>query len=171
MSQALEKTRTIATATVTDPFFSVVIAVHREPVDIFKRSLESILQQTFDNLEAIVVVDNPGNRAVIDYLREVARTENRLTACINRQNFGVAYSVNFGIGQSRGRYVARQDADDESRRERLARQYDAICKDPSIDVLGTGLSYIDATTGQVLLRRFHKEISGQERNRRCPRAV
>ena len=98
-------------------------------------AIESILSQTFTDFELIAVDDGSTDRTP-DILR--ANPDHRIRIVSNRSNLGVARSLNNGIAEARGRYIARQDADDISLPERLQKQFDYMEAHPQVAVLGTG---------------------------------
>ncbi|HDL5242383.1 TPA: glycosyltransferase, partial [Mannheimia haemolytica] len=45
---------------------SVVMSTYNEPVEWVEKSIRSILNQTYDNIEVIVICDNPDNKGIVD---------------------------------------------------------------------------------------------------------
>lgn len=116
------------------PRVSVVTTTYRTPSDLLARSLDSILEQTFDDLEVLLVIDgelDDAGRAVVEQ-----RVDERLK--VERPGrVGRARALNAGLAGARGDLVAIHDADDESHRERIARQVQVFERRPDIDLLGT----------------------------------
>ena len=98
-------------------------------------AVDSILSQTFADFELIVVNDGSTDRT-LEILRD--NSDNRIRIVSNDNNLGPAKSMNKGISEARGRYIARQDADDISLPERLQKQFEYMEKHPEVAVLGTG---------------------------------
>jgi len=63
--------------------------------------------------------------------------DSRIKFIQNEKNFGIATSLNKGIKNSRGQYIARMDADDISYPNRLVEQVSFLEKNPGVSVLGT----------------------------------
>ncbi len=82
-------------------------------------ALDSILSQTFADFELIAVNDGSTDRT-LEILR--GNSDYRIRIVSNDKNLGLAKSLNEGISKARGRYIARQDADDISLPERLNTQ-------------------------------------------------
>jgi GT2 family glycosyltransferase len=127
------------------PRVSVVMGVYNGERFV-REAVDSILQQTLDDLELIVVDDGssdatPQILATIDdpRLRVLRRDENR----------GHPASLNEGIAAARAPLIARLDADDVAEPERLERQVAAMAAQHGLDVLGTWTTEIDAD-GQVI---------------------
>jgi glycosyltransferase involved in cell wall biosynthesis len=84
---------------------------------------------------------------------------------IDQRNLGVVETLNRGIRESRGEWVARMDADDVSLPDRLEAQLQYVRRHPEIGLLGGFVSTTDAA-GRVLAEvvrfpRTHEEIWGQ----------
>ena len=128
------------------PAVSVVMPV-RNAARFLAEAVESILGQTFPNLE-LVAVDDGSEDASCDILRRYAASDSRIRL-LGGPAVGIAEALNCGIRAARGALIARMDADDVARPERLARQAALMGADPAVAVLGSGCEIIDAT-GTVL---------------------
>lgn len=117
------------------PFFSIILSIYNEENELIVSSINSILNQTFKNFEFIIVVDNP-NRS-ISFLKKIQERETRLTLIINEKNIGLTQSLLKAIKITKGKYIARQDADDVSLNTRLSNAYDFIIKHNSINFYST----------------------------------
>lgn len=148
---------------------SVIMSIYKEKEHILKRSIESILNQSFRNFEFIIVIDNPDNKEAIALIKKYATQDSRIKLHINVCNKGIGASLNKGINLSRGKYIARQDADDESLPERFEKQIKIFRENPDIDVVGTGLEYIDEN-GHTILERYYKEKVMNQIKRYSPMA-
>lgn len=91
---------------------SVLMAIYNEPVEYIKKSVNSILRQTYDQFETIIVVDNPQNKGAISFLRGLK--DERVRLYINSKNEGLPKSLNTALSMASGKYIARMDADDYS---------------------------------------------------------
>ena len=97
-------------------------------------SIDSILAQTFEDFE-LLVVDDGSTDATSEIL--AGYPDSRLRVIRNELNLGVTRSFNRGLAESRGRYVARQDADDVSAIERLERQTAFLDANPDVTLLAS----------------------------------
>jgi glycosyltransferase involved in cell wall biosynthesis len=122
-----------------DPAVSVLMGV-RNGGRFLALALESILRQTFQDLELIVVDDGS-----VDETPEILAgwDDSRLVVLANRENLGLTRSINRALAVSRGRYIARQDADDRSLPRRLERQLEFLKSHPRVGLVGTWVRYID----------------------------
>lgn len=104
-------------------------------------ALESVLRQTISDLELVVVDDGSRDRtsAIL-----AAVSDARLVVLTNREQQGLAASLNRALEAARGRYVARLDADDVALPHRLERQLRRLGRGPALGIVGSGILEIDA---------------------------
>jgi glycosyltransferase involved in cell wall biosynthesis len=103
-------------------------------------AVESALRQTLADLE-LLVVDDCSTDATPEVL--AAFSDPRLRVLRNGSQLGLAASLNRGLDEARGRWVARLDADDAMLPSRLERQLAGMAAAPGLAVLGTGVVEID----------------------------
>lgn len=127
------------------PRVSVVMAV-RDGEPYLAEAVESLLAQTFADFE-LVVVDDGSSDASRDVVRSYRDPRVRLLE--NGRNRGLAASLNRGIREARGELLARQDADDVSEPERLARQVAHLDAHPEVALLGSWFREIDSRGGHL----------------------
>jgi len=108
------------------PLFSVVIPLYNK-VDFIRRSLRSVLRQSFTDFE-IIVVDDGSNDGGSDVVLSLEDSRIRL---IRQENAGVSVARNIGIAHAMGQWVAFLDADDEYMLGFLQQIHDAIKKHPT----------------------------------------
>lgn len=101
------------------PQVSVLMGVYNEPVHMLKESVYSILNQTFDDFEFIIIIDNLEASEQIEFIEKTAERDKRIRIIKNAANMGLAKTLNVGIELARGIYLARMDADDISVSNRL----------------------------------------------------
>lgn len=133
------------------PRVSVLMPVYNgEPY--VKEAVASILNQTFTDYEFIVVDD--GSTDETWSILESYAVDPRIRLIQNEINLGLARSLNRALAMARGEYVARMDADDVSRPNRLATQVAFLDNHRSIGVVGSTVQIVDAggSLGRVLSR-------------------
>src|SRR5476649_1729729 len=99
------------------------------------QTLDSLLTQTFQDFDVMVVNDASAD-ATIDVANSY-RDKMALTVLDLKENAGVAGALNYGLARIDSQYIARIDADDLARPERLAIQYAFLENHPHIDVCST----------------------------------
>jgi glycosyltransferase involved in cell wall biosynthesis len=133
------------------PLFSVsvVMAVYNGGA-FLRDTITSILHQTLREFEFIIINDGS-----TDETSQVlsAVTDPRIIVINNRQNRGLAYSLNEGLARAQGKYIARIDAGDLAAPERLERQAAFLDTHPEVGILGTGHTFIDEGGQQRGMRR------------------
>ena len=114
------------------PLVSVVIITYNREA-LIRRSIESVLQQTYRNFELIIVDDGS-----TDHTRRIAISYTKLYPKVfyvrHTCNKGISAARNTGISKARGEYIAFQDSDDEWLPEKLALQVKVFQKNS--DLLG-----------------------------------
>ena len=104
------------------PRITVLMPVHNGE-RYLKNCIESILNQTFKDFEFLVVDDGS-----TDTTRDIINSykDDRINLVKNERNLGLVASLNIGLENSRGEYIARIDADDIALPHRLTRQFDFL---------------------------------------------
>ena len=115
---------------------SVLMSVYNTPEKWLKESIESILNQSFQNFEFVIVLDNPtdGSEQIV---QSYANTDKRVHIVKNEDNLGLTRSLNKGLLVSQGRYIARMDSDDIAFRNRLEKQVSYMDNHPETVAVGT----------------------------------
>jgi glycosyl transferase family 2 len=137
------------------PLISVVMPV-RNGVQFLKSALESILSQSFGDFE-FVVVDDYSQDATLEILQSYAKADKRVKVLRNQRQPGIATALNLGIEVARGRYIARQDADDCSASERFRSQLAFLRRNPRTVIVGAYLQIVDEAGCPL---RVHREPVG-----------
>ena len=110
------------------PVISVIIPVFR-PGKHFKRCLESVRNQTFSDIE-IILIDDCGNDGALDDIKQIQLRDSRIRLIKNSANIGPGLSRNEGIKAARGEYLSFIDSDDHIAPDFYALLYKkATCSD------------------------------------------
>jgi hypothetical protein len=107
-----------------------------------KSSIESIINQTYKDLEFIIVVDNPVNEALKEQIISYSTKDKRIKVIINPENIGLVASLNKALDIAEGSFIARMDSDDISSFSRLEDQVNYIEK-YNYDLIFSGVNIID----------------------------
>ena len=111
------------------PAVSVVIPLYNKERTI-ARALESVLAQTFQDIE-IIVVDDGSTDAGVERLLAVDLEGQSRFQLVRQANAGPGAARNEGARRARGRYLAFLDADDEWRPRYLERAHEALQREPA----------------------------------------
>jgi len=131
----------------TVPVVSVIMSVY-DNESTLPEAIESIVNQSFDDWEYLIVNDGSKDGSS-QLLESFANKDQRIRVIRNPENKGLPYSLNLAWRQSKGRYIARMDADDCSFPERLAVQVEFLEANPDVDVLGSN-AILESDSGQLL---------------------
>lgn len=121
------------------PLVSVIMPAYNGEKYI-GRAIESVLNQTYERFELIIVEDasTDGTLSIIKKFKD-----ERILLFQNPVNKGIAYSTNLGIDNSNGKYIALLDDDDIATPQRLELQVDFMENHDEIDILGGRSAFID----------------------------
>lgn len=123
----------------TFPSVTVLMPVYNGDKYI-ARAIESILNQTFEDYEFLIINDGSSDKTekiILNY------HDSRIVYKKHTQNCGLIYTLNEGIELANGTYIARMDADDVSASTRLKKQLAYIETNAAIDILGTWFAFMD----------------------------
>ncbi len=133
------------------PAISVILpAYNAEPY--IAKAIDSILNQTFQDFE-LIIVDNCSTDKTWQIIQSYVIKDNRIRAYQNDINLGVAGNRNRGISFAEGDYFAWQDADDISYPQRLEKQYYFMEQNPKVGIVGGFLQFFDET-GYLSIRKY-----------------
>jgi glycosyltransferase involved in cell wall biosynthesis len=127
------------------PFFSVIIPVFNR-ADILEQALRSVLAQTFQDFEIVVVDDGSRDRPE-DVVAKVSDPRIRL---VRQPNAGGAAARNKGFDEARGRFVALLDSDDRFLPHHLENMAHVFEKYP--DIIAYARMIVDRGNGVTLLK-------------------
>lgn len=129
------------------PKVTVLMSVYNNEKHL-SDAVNSILNQTFGDFEFLII--NDGSTDNSDEILKSYK-DSRITIYKNKENIGLAKSLNLGLKKAKGKYIARQDGDDISMPERLKRQVDFLDKYSDYAVVGTFAKVFDENSREVRL--------------------
>lgn len=135
---------------------SVIMPVHNGERFV-GQAIESILRQTYRELE-LVVVDDGSTDATPEILAGYAASDDRIVVH-TQENAGYAAALNTAAAIGHGELLARLDADDVAEPSRLRRQVDFLDAHPDVAVVGGSLLVIDARGRPFYLATYPPDAS------------
>lgn len=134
------------------PIISIIMPVYNASQYI-RDSIGSILNQTFQNFELIVIDDGSTDKSV-----SIIETfhDERIKMIKNRHDY--IASLNIGLKRAQGEYLVRMDADDIMLPDRLGMQLNYMELHPSIAVCGSYAKRIGDATGIIKTETLHGRI-------------
>ena len=129
---------------------SVIIPYFKKKTFI-KEAVYSVLNQTYQNFEIIIIYDDSDVQD-LNYINEIASTNDKIKIIINPKNIGAGLSRNLGIKSSKGKYIAFLDSDDIWRRDKLEIQL-ADFKKNNYKISHTSYEIIDINNKRISNRK------------------
>lgn len=139
---------------------SVIIPVYNvEPY--LKECLESVLNQSYRNLE-IICVDDCGTDYSMQIAEEYAKKDERIKIIHHETNKGLAISRNTGINNATGEYIFFLDSDDYILPEALEKMYECSIDTKSDIIISQVEAFVDKQFGNStnLVNEFNKYFNG-----------
>lgn len=133
----------------SSPSLSVVMPTYNA-AEYIERSLESILRQSFEDYE-LIIIDDGSTDGTIELIEK--QEDDRIHLIQREDENGITSALNRGIDETRGQYVARHDADDWSSPDRFDKQITYLESHPDVALLGTGAYLVDEDGQQISRRR------------------
>lgn len=103
-----------------DNMVSVIIPTYNRK-DTLKRSIDSVLNQTYGNIE-VIIVDDCSTDGSFEYIADVYEEVQNITYIMNDKNIGPGAARNVGVMHAKGEYVAFHDSDDVWMPDKLEKQ-------------------------------------------------
>ena len=146
------------------PLVSIIIPFYKKKLYI-KETIESILRQTYQDFEIIIINDEP-NKIIVNFLNEFSKFDKRIKILLNKNNIGAGESRNRGIEHSTGEYVAFCDADDLWKKNKLKLQL-GFMQEFNLDFSFTGYEVIDENNNFINIRKAKKNINFFQLRKSC----
>jgi glycosyltransferase involved in cell wall biosynthesis len=132
---------------------AVLLCAHNSEKYI-KKAIDSILAQTYKGFEFIIV-----ENASTDKTWEIIQSYNDARIKAFRTPIKqLSFNLNFGMTRTEAEYIARMDADDIARPQRLARQVEFLESHPDICVLGSAFEFFGEKSKVVQMPQTDKQI-------------
>lgn len=131
------------------PLVSVIIPTHNDEAFI-AASVESVLKQSYDKLELIVINDGSSDGT----LAQLESINDPRLSVTSTPNQGVAAARNLGIEAASGSIVCFLDGDDLWDSNKLALDVEIFVSHPEINCIFSDLRRFESDTGRLLARQF-----------------
>lgn len=130
---------------------SVIITTCNREVEILKEAIDSVINQTYKDIEIIVVNDSPDSKYRKDIDKLVFTYNNKVRYFVNNIKKGANYSRNFGIDNSMGDFISLLDDDDywdKTRVEKIMYEFEK----------GADIVYSDMIVFSKNYQKYNKRI-------------
>jgi glycosyltransferase involved in cell wall biosynthesis len=145
MAQAMNRLQSVA------PAISVLLSCYNS-ARWLDESINSVLSQTFEDFE-FIIVDDGSTDSSPEIIKRYAKQDARIVV-IEKCNTGLADSLNVGIQKARGGWTARLDADDICEPGRLGKQLASARSNPDLVFIGSGLLVINESGNALKTFRY-----------------
>lgn len=126
--------------------------------DTLDEAIQSVLHQTFESFE-FLIIDDGSKDLSIDIIKEWAQQDCRIIPIFNNHR-GIVHTLNTGLEDAAGRYIARMDADDIAMPTRLEKQATFLNNQPSIGLVSCRVEYLGDKNSQKGYARYVRWING-----------
>lgn len=141
---------------------SIIMGIYRmaNKESIVRLAINSILVQTYKEFE-FIICDDGSDDGTYEMVQNIVKEDNRVILIRNKENKGLAYSLNHCLSIAKGKYIARMDADDISMPDRLEKQIKFLDEHPEYSIVGCNLLLINdkGTWGKRILEEKPKKKS------------
>ena len=132
-----------------------VISPYFKKKKFIKKTIVSVLNQTYLNFEFIIIYDDAAQDDY-KYIKKISKIDKRIKVIKNSKNLGAGESRNIGIRHSRGKYIAFLDSDDLWHSQKLEKQLRFMI-DNSFDISHSSYTIINQKNkviGKRIARNF-----------------
>ena len=123
------------------PKISVIMSSYNR-AQYIKEAIESILNQTYQDFE-LIIIDDCSKKETQDVIEKYAQNDKRIIFLKNEHNMGQVLTRNRGLEIAKGEYIAILDDDDISLPTRFEKQVEYMDKNPDIMLSGTDIQTFD----------------------------
>lgn len=130
---------------------SVLMSTYNETPEHVKEAIDSILNQTYEDFELIIINDNPNDKKIDELIRSIK--DERIQYFRNKENIGLAESMNLAARLATNNIIARMDSDDIAIHDRFEKQINLLLNDECdlvcsrYSIINEKGALIDATVG------------------------
>jgi glycosyltransferase involved in cell wall biosynthesis len=122
-------------------------------------ALESIINQTYSNLEILCINDGSSDETGA-ILEKYALQDKRIRVIHNETNIKLIKTLNKGIELAQGEFIARMDADDISELNRIEIELNFFTLNPHIDIVGTGYTMF-TEAGKYISKTYPRQLGSR----------
>lgn len=122
---------------------SIIMGVYNIPSsDILKKSINSILNQTYKNIEFIIIDDGSTNDT-FEWAKKFTSNDKRVILYRNKENQGLTKTLNIALKHATGDYIARMDGDDFCELNRIEKQVKFLEDNKEYSLVASNIKLFD----------------------------
>jgi glycosyltransferase involved in cell wall biosynthesis len=126
---------------------SVVVPIYNPPINFLKKCVDSVMAQTYQNWQLVLVDDASTNASVQTYLKSLS--DPRIKVICSQQNGHISQATNIGIKASTGDYIALLDHDDLLAPQALNEFVSLLLEKPELQWVYSDEDFIDKKGNRV----------------------
>jgi len=137
------------------PLVSIIIPVFNPDLNFFKQCLDSVLNQTYKNLEIIVILEKSDDFNLNkETTKLIQNYDDPRIVFVLKDHVGVASARNVGLSKAQGDFIALMDSDDIAHIHRIEKQVDFFQNHDDADIVGTFAKIIDENNNELGMYRL-----------------
>lgn len=130
--------------------YSVLSSVYiNEKPEFLKRCLDSMVNQTLQTNDYVIVKDGPLTPELEEVLSSYAEKYPFIHICGYEKNRGLGAALNYGLKMCKNELVARMDTDDISLPRRCEKELEAFGKDDNLSIVGTDIQLFSNSESEL----------------------
>ena len=129
---------------------SIIIPYFKKK-NYFKLTINSILNQKYQNFEILIVYDDE-DKSDLSFINQIKRLDKRIKIIVNKKNIGAGLSRNKAIKYSKGKFIAFIDADDLWHPMKLKKQITFMTKN-DVGISHTSYKILNEKNERISLRK------------------
>ena len=142
------------------PLVSFIISAYNSE-DFIEKCIRSIFNQTYKNIEIVVIDDcsTDSTNLILNNLSKVSKV--KMIIIRNKINLGLTKSLNIAASKANGEWLARQDADDLSDKDRIESQINFATENLHYSIIGSSCNFINKSGKYLFSKNYpsnHEQI-------------
>jgi glycosyltransferase involved in cell wall biosynthesis len=144
----------------SNPLVSVLVPVFNQ-FNVIEQTLNSIISQTYKNIE-IIVTDDCSTDHTQELIDRIAKNNSCIKLYLQNPNLGITQNYNFAASKAAGKYVAIFAGDDVMFPDKIAEQVELLEKNPDASFCHHAVEVLDSVTNKsrgVISHAYKNEIT------------
>ena len=142
-----------------EPKFSIVIPLYKTPKKYLLEMVDSVLQQTYSNLELCLVDGSGEDSPLSGILKDLQKRDSRVKVKDLGENLGIAENTNAALAMAQGDYIVLADHDDLMALDALYECTKALNENNDIDVIYTDEDKVDMDSKEYFDPNFKPDFN------------
>ena len=135
------------------PILTVILVAFNEPKKLINKAIDSILKQSFSDFE-FLIVNESSNKETTNAIQEKSSSDKRIKVIKTDKVGSFSKSLNHGLKNAKGIYIARMDPDDIADKLRFEIQINFLENNPKYSVVGSAMRIINSDDKIISTRSY-----------------